>query len=517
MTIVYTGARLLGCRTEALPSDSFMTHRGQITWVGRAASAPKSVQRVSLDGRTVTPGFVDGHAHLTMTGLMLGGIDLHGIKSAAAMVRRVADYTRTHPDGFVYGSGWDDTAWPEPPTARMIERAAGNRHVYLSRIDAHSALVSRKLFAAAGCEGLDGGETGDGNRPTGIVRRDAHHAVRRFFFDRMPLAKIRDAHRTAAEAAVAKGITTAHEMSGPLHAAGERDLDQLLKGTLPINVVCYYASEDMSIATGRGLRQIGGDMNADGSLGSRTAALSKPYADMRGHTGFLYRDATTLGDFFEAATRAGLQAGVHCIGDAGCEAAVAGLERAAKRLGVKKVRAMRHRLEHFEMATPAMITRAAALGAVFSVQPAFDAHWGGPGGMYAARLGVKRALPMNNIKAMHDAGTTVGFGSDCPVTPFDPLAGIKAATEPSNPAHAIALEDAFHAATTGAASMANEPVPAGLIAPGHRADFVVWESDPVRSTRPAIRATVARGTIVYGMLGDCPSERGAKPRASLAR
>jgi len=502
MTTLYTDARILDPRLAIVNGDAFAVREGVLTWVGRAGEVPRANRRVSLDGRTVTPGFVDGHAHLTMTGLMLGGIDLHAARSAAAMVRRLAAWVRGRSADFVYGTGWDDSSWPQTPTAAMIERVAGDRHVYLARVDAHSALVSHTLFAAAGCAGLDGVEVDARGEPTGIVRRDAHHAVRSFFFKRMPIGAIRDAHRAAAEAAVVKGITTVHDMGGPLHAAGERDLEELVRGRLPINVVCYYASEDMTVATSRGLAQIGGDLNADGSLGSRTAALSRPYADTRGTTGFLYRDANALGEFFEAATRAGLQGGVHCIGDAGCEAAVAGLERAAKRAGIAKVRAMRHRLEHFEMASAEVIARAARLGAVFSVQPAFDAHWGGRDRMYAARVGAKRAAAMNDIKSMRATGATVGFGSDCPVTPFDPLAGIRAAAEPTSPRHAISIEDAFEAATAGAASMANERVPAGRIEAGYRADFVVWEDDPVRSRRPRIRATIAKGKIVYGMLSD---------------
>ncbi|HVL90252.1 MAG TPA: amidohydrolase family protein, partial [Actinomycetota bacterium] len=272
MATLYTDARILGPRLELLEADAFVVDRDVFTWAGRLGDAPKVARCVSLDGRTVTPGFVDGHAHLTMTGLMLGGLDLHGVKSAQALVRRLAGHAEARADVFLYGTGWDDSEWATSPTMTMIDRVAGDRHVYLSRIDAHSALVSRTLLAAARCARMDGAEVGNDGRPTGIVRRDAHHAVRRYFFDRMPMSKIREAHRLAAEAAVAKGITTVHEMSGPLHAAGERDLDQLLKGTLSINVVCYYADEDITVATRRGLKQIGGDLNADGSLGSRTAA-----------------------------------------------------------------------------------------------------------------------------------------------------------------------------------------------------------------------------------------------------
>ncbi|MGH2830973.1 MAG: amidohydrolase, partial [Actinomycetota bacterium] len=447
-----------------------------------------------------SPGFIDAHAHMTPTGLMLGGLDLHGVKDANAMRRMLAAYVRRTKDRFVWGYGWEDTRWPVPPDADQIEPVARARFAYLSRIDGHSALVSWGLLKASGAADEQGCDIGANGRPTGVVRRDAHHAVRRYFLSRLPTAQIRAAHRRAAEAAVAAGITTVHEMGGPLHGAGERDLDLLLEDRLPVSVVCYYASDDVSIPKSRGLKQIGGDFNVDGALGSRTAALRRPYADARPHTGFLYRDSGDLAQLFERATRAGLQAGVHCIGDAGCEAAVEGLEHAARTAGMERLRRLRHRLEHFEMASRELIRRAARVGASFSVQPAFDAAWGGGSGMYATRVGRTRALAMNDFRSMVESGSIVGFGSDSPVTPFDALGSVRAAVKPASSRHALKASQAFYAATAGAAALAREEGATGRIEPGYRADFVVWSGHPLTSKKPSIRATVSRGRVVYGSL-----------------
>lgn len=465
-----------------------------------SVGAGRRMRVVDVKQAVVTPGFVDAHVHLTMTGLTMDGLDLHAAGSASALRSRLARHTAARTGRFVWGYGWDDAAWPEPPTGNLIQRAAGDRFVYLSRVDGHSALVSHALFAAAGCEGLDGAEVAKSTgSPTGIVRRDAHHAVRDYFLSRIPPKQIRSAHRRAAGAAVAAGITTVHEMSGPLHAAGERDMDLLLEDSLPISVVCYYATDDVRVATTRGLRQIGGDYNVDGALGSRTAALCSPYADARGHRGFLYRDASDLAEFFSAASRAGLQAAVHCIGDAGCEAAVEGLERARRAAGGAVTR-LRHRLEHFEMASPDLIRRAVAVGASFSMQPAFDATWGGPAGMYAARVGSRRAKPMNNLRAIIESRAPTGFGSDSPVTPLGPLAAIRAATHASNPAHSVSVAEAWFAHTAGAHSLARQEAQAGSIKAGQRADLIVWDGDPLRSSRARVRATISRGRVVYGGL-----------------
>lgn len=463
--------------------------------------APRCERRISLGGRRISPGFVDGHAHLTITGLTMEGVGLASARSARAMQSELARYCARDPRPVVWGTGWDDASpgWRgRGPLGADLDAVAGHRHVYLTRVDAHSAVVSTKLFDAAGCAGHDGADVDVAGRFTGVVRRDAHHAARAYMLANAPASALSEAHEAAARAASATGITTVHEMSGPLHGAGERGLDILLAQELPIDVVVYYASEDASIPLARGLGTIGGDLNVDGALGSRTAALSKPYADARGHAGSLYRDAGDCAEFFEAATRAGLQGGVHCIGEAACEAAVKGLERAARRTSLAAVRRLRHRLEHFEMSSRELIERAAKVGAAISMQPAFDAAWGGKGRMYATRVGTGRAGRMNHFRAVSRSGSILGFGSDSPVTPFDPLGGVRAAVRASNPSHGLRFADAFASATLGAAALARQEGIKGRLAAGYRADFVVWDGNPAGSKRASVAATVLGGRLVHG-------------------
>ena len=142
-----------------------------------------------------------------------------------------------------------------------------------------------------------------------------------------------------------------------------------------------------------GAHGLGGDLNIDGSIGSRTAHLREPYADADGHCGNPYLPVEQVRDHIAACSQAGIQAGFHVIGDAGVHTAIAGIEAAAALVGADTVRRARHRLEHLEMIDAEGIARLVALGVTASVQPAFDAHWGGGAGMYAARLGRERAWP----------------------------------------------------------------------------------------------------------------------------
>ena len=502
MTVLWTDARVLGPDGADTGARSLAVDPPWIVWMGAdPIHAPRSERRISLGGRRISQGFVDGHAHLTITGLTMEGVELTAARSARAMQSELARYCGRDARPVVWGTGWDDAApgWRgRGPLGSDLDAVAGDRHVYLTRVDAHSAVVSTKLFDDAGCGDHDGADVDDEGRSTGVVRRDAHHAARAYMLANVPASALAEAHDAAARAVAAVGITTVHEMSGPLHGAGERGLDLLLTQDLPVDVVVYYASEDTAIPLARGLGTIGGDLNVDGALGSRTAALFKPYADERGHTGFLYRDASDCAEFFEAATRAGLQGGVHCIGEAACEAAVKGLERAARKTSLAAVRRLRHRLEHFEMSSRELIERAANVGAAISMQPAFDAAWGGKGRMYEKRVGAGRGRRMNHFRAVKRSGAVCGFGSDSPVTPFGPLGGVRAAVRASNPSHGLAFAEAFASATLGAAALARQEGIKGRLAAGYRADFVVWDGDPASPRRASVAATVLGGRVVHG-------------------
>src|SRR5213076_3347046 len=99
----------------------------------------------------------------------------------------------------------------------------------------------------------------------------------------------------------------------------------------------------------------------------------------------------------------------------------------------------RHRVEHAEMLDAQTIAAFADLGLTASVQPAFDAAWGGPDGMYATRLGAERAAGLNPYAALLRAGVPLAFGSDSPVTPLGPWEAIRAAAFHCTPGHRISV------------------------------------------------------------------------------
>ena len=212
------------------------------------------------------------------------------------------------------------------------------------------------------------------------------------------------------------------------HWLGLRDLQVFLghRDRLPMDVQPVVATMDIPQIMDLGLPSIGGDLPMDGSIGARTAAVMAPYADSPGN-GIIYHADDELAAFFRAGHMAGLQVGVHAIGDRAIEQVITVWERVYTALDSRErrhFRARRHRVEHFEMASAAQVERAAMLGLAVSVQPTFDRSWGEPGGLYDRGLGWERAATMNPFRMMIERGIEVGAGSDSPITPFDPLLSI---------------------------------------------------------------------------------------------
>jgi predicted amidohydrolase YtcJ len=468
------------------PADPFATamvvERGQIAWVGSEGAADAFAggvdEVVDLDGALVTPAFTDAHVHTTATGLALTGLDLSGAPSLTAALELVRDFAAARPhDRVLLGHGWDSARWPElrAPRRAELDAATGGRPLYLSRIDVHSAVVTTALLdLVPGVRDRAGFTDGE------PLVRDAHHAVRAAAFAGVTEAQRTEAQRAALAHAASLGIGSVHECAGP-EISSEDDftgLLQLAAEQAGPRVVGYWAQHgEEGVARARELGAVGaaGDLFVDGSIGSHTACLCAPYADAP-HTGTAYLDAAAVAAHVLACTEAGLQAGFHAIGDAAVGAVVEGMRAAAEKIGLAAVRAARHRVEHAEMLTSETVAAFAELGLTASVQPAFDALWGGDEGMYAQRLGVERARTLNPFAALLRTGVPLAFGSDSPVTPLDPWGTVRAAAFHRTPEHRVSVRAAFTAHTRGGWRAIGRD-DAGVLVPGAPADYAVWRTD----------------------------------------
>jgi predicted amidohydrolase YtcJ len=464
---------------------------GVVSWVGQdgpARALHPDAEFVDLRGAFVAPAFVDAHVHATASGLLLDGLDLSPARSLAECLARLGAEVARRPGQPVWGHGWDETRWPEgrAPGRAELDAVAGSAPVYLSRVDVHSALVSSALVDLAPAAKAAAGWSADGP-----VTRAAHHELRTAARPALPWERRLAAQRAFLRHAAAQGVAAVHECGGP-DIAGKGDLIELLalarRGGLP-DVTGYWGEPaDPALAAELGVAGLGGDLFVDGALGSRTAALHEPYADDPGNTGAAYLDAEQIAGHLIACTRAGVQAGFHVIGDAGVAAAVRGFAAAEQAVGLTALAARHHRLEHLEMVSPEQARRLGRWGVIASVQPAFDALWGGPDGMYAQRLGAERGTRLNPFAALAACGVGLALGSDSPVTPVDPWGAVRAAVAHRTDGFGISARAAFTAHTRGgwrAAGVTDGAV--GTLAPGAPATYAIWAVDelvaPAADTR----------------------------------
>jgi predicted amidohydrolase YtcJ len=491
-------ARIIRTQTYPATGGWILIDGRHVQRVG-VGEPPQADRIVDLPGATIVPGFVDTHVHLTATGIAIGETDVAAARGKDELLD--AARRRAASPGPVFVSGFDETMWDAQvlPTLGELD-AVSEEALAIRRADGHVTLANSAAMRAADVLDLDGVERGGDGEPTGRVTRAANERLRRWFALAMADRDVQELQLEAAALAAARGITSVHEMSMPVEM-GLRDLEVLLGHSerLPVDVVPIVATTDIPQVMDLRLSTIGGDLPVDGSVGARTAALEGPYADGSG-LGVLYHDDAELLRFFEGGHGAGLQVGVHAIGDRAIEQVLTAWESVYGVLdsrGRRHLRARRHRIEHVEMPTDDQIERAAVLGLALSVQPAFDALWGGRGGLYETGLGWERAEPMNPFRSFLDRGMEIGVGSDAPVTPLDPMLGVDAMEHHHAPEQRLTRAEAIRLSTIGGARLAHMEDKKGALGPGMHADLAAYDDDPFESDsvlglRPILSVSLGR-------------------------
>ncbi len=505
-SILFVNGRIYAPSTTT-PPTALLIEGETISWVGTQEDAPRPTadRVVDLGGRLVMPSFVDSHVHATGTGQAILGLDLTTARSKADALEMVAAYCDTEDaDAVLSGQGWDETQWPEnePPTLAELDAACGGRQIYLTRIDAHSGLVSSRLRdRVAGVHGALGApEVAD----SAHLRLAAYTLVHQYAGEQVTAFQRAAAQHATLDRCARLGIGLIVEMAGPT-ISGEADMEALLRlaeSPDTIDVTAYWGELGrIDIVAELGLAGAGGDLFCDGAIGSHTAALSTPYADNPG-IGHLWLSREQVASHVRACTLAGVQAGFHAIGDAAVGAVIDGIGDVAAELGEAAVRRLSHRIEHCEMVTGTQITTMARLGLVASMQPMFDHAWGGEDSMYRQRLGQRAGL-LNPIASLSAAGVSLAFGSDAPVTPLDPWASVRAATFHHTRSQRIPARAAFAAMTLGGWRALRRGGGAGTLRPGAPAYVAIWDTDRCvlptdeDSSAPDCATTIAGGRVVH--------------------
>ena len=476
--------------------------KGRVIAVGSAAEvnarAP-GARRVDLQGRTVLPGLIDAHGHVFGLGQMLTQLDLSQTTSLEGALKAIADYARANPgQGWLRGRGWNQENWKlgRFPTAADVDAVVSDRPVWFERVDGHAGWANSRALAAAGITDKTPDPAGGkivrdaAGRATGVLVDAAQELVTKVL-PAQTEAEGRVALDRALGAMAKVGITSAHDAGlGVFEDRLYRAYADGGKLTARIYGMIGGTEGDFDALSKNGpLKTYGNDMYAlravklysDGALGSRGAALIKPYSDEPHSHGLLFYKLDQMDAMMKKAMQRGYQVNVHAIGDAGNHQI---LDIYQKELAATKSAAQRHRIEHAQVVTQADIGRFKTLGIIPSMQPT---HATSDKNMAETRVGPERIKGAYAWRSFLHQGSRIACGSDFPVESPNPFFGIHAAVTRQDasgqpvagwyPNQAMSLKEAFRCFTLDAAYAGHAENSLGSLEPGKWADFIVIDQD----------------------------------------
>jgi predicted amidohydrolase YtcJ len=485
-------------------SNGVLIEGGRVVALGPAAGLDADIVR-EYPGATLLPGLRDAHLHPVPYAALLSGVSLKSasdISEVTARLRRAAAIR----SGPIIALRLDDESLAERrlPTRIDLDDALGDRPALIHRYCGHVAVANSAALARAGIDAAtpdpDGGviDRDTDGVPTGVLRETAIEVVSRSLAGATPVtaADLVDALR----ALVALGITSIGAMvrigDGPWASLGnEAELVSDVAAVLPLRLHGYLIANSVGeleagreVLSGRSplLRWAGLKRFADGSLGGHTAAMIEPFADAPGRRGTL-----RLGDVDAELARRCVDMGgsvaIHAIGDLACREVIDLFETLPAPPG-------RLRVEHASVIRPDDIARMAGRAIIGCVQPAF---LGSEAGWVGHRVGPDRLRFTYPFASMEAAGVTLAAGSDAPVEPPDPWAGMALARDRAGvvPQEALSAERALALYTAGAAAALGEPAP---LAVGSPADLIVVDRDPVTASPSRLRRTKVHHAFIDG-------------------
>lgn len=505
-----SGTLLVVDRVAGTVHDAVLVSGGRVVGVGQSASF--DTRGLTIDrypGTSLVAGLGDAHFHPLGFTAAINRLNVARCGSFDELRTKVrAAAPDLAPEEPLIGSRLNDDGLAEGrlPTRLELDTMVSDRPLLLYRYCGHIAVANTAGLDAAGvdpdtADPIGGSLDRDGEgRPTGVLRETAVSIVGDVLGGRTG-SLTPDQVLSGLSGLVGAGLTRLGAIistAGFCGVSNELDLVANIARDLPLHLsVLVHAATpgELEVAAarlsnaGRRVSFLGMKDFTDGSLGGHTAALRHPYADWRHERGTNRFDLDRIGPIAERSLALGGSVALHAIGDAACRDVI-GYFGELREAGVE---AERLRIEHASMLTDDDVEALAATGAVASVQPAFlasETQW------LATRLG-DRVDMTYRFKTMQDAGIPLAGGSDCPVEPPFPFAGMAVARDraglvPSESLDARAALDLF---TEGVSLALREPTP---LAVGSRADFTLVDVDPMTATPDELRAAEVVSTWIEG-------------------
>ena len=512
-------ARIYTVNEQFAQAEAMAIKDGKIVGMGKTAELKKEFEAkdsLNAEGKSIYPGFIDGHAHFLAYGQGLQTVDLVGTESWAEIVEKVKRFAAQNPEGWILGRGWDQNDWADKrfPSNEELNNLFPDRPVLLNRVDGHAAIANQKALELAGIkpgQTLTGGEIGTSNgQLNGLLVDNAVDLVA----SKIPEPSKEQLHKAllaAQENCFAVGLTTVVDcgLDHPIipvidELQQQNELKMRLFVMLSDKPANYdYLFKNGAFKTDR-LNVSSFKVYADGALGSRGACLLKHYSDKPGYSGFLLSKKEHFETVAQQIAEKGFQMCTHAIGDSANREV---LNIYARVLKGKNDR--RWRIEHAQIVNPDDFKLFGQNNVVPSVQPTHatsDMYWAGD------RLGDERLKSAYAYRDLLKQNNWLVLGTDFPVEQINPMLTFYAAVVRKDSKgwpekgfqteNALSREETLKGMTIWAAKGNFEEKEKGSLELGKFADFIILDQDimqvaPADLLKTKVLATFVNGEKVY--------------------
>lgn len=545
--LIFINARIITMEAAKPTAQALAISGNEIAYVGSNEGAlalqGAATRVVDAKGKSLLPGFIEGHMHLFSGAAELVQLQLFSVKGKAQLIAAIREYAKANPDlPLIIGQGANYTILDRPVTRQDLDEAITDRPFIMFAPDHHTAWANTIALEKAGI--LKGRAVGPGNEivmgadglATGELREgEAIHPVTALGAPsraRLGLDTGREPEprptfeqfnedvgiiQRGLDYCASFGITSIHNMDGNgytlelLQEAKARN-GLTARVAVPFHFKNFMPREEMGRASELSARFQGEALKSgfvklfiDGVLDSGTAVMIEDYPDQPGWKGEPLFEPQAFKEIIADADARGLQVAVHAIGDGAVRLVLDAYEFAAARNGKRD---SRHRIEHIEVVHPDDIPRFAKLGVIASMQPPHP-----PGSMglplepTLSKIGEARWQYSYAWNTLRDAGARLVFATDWPVSPLAPLPSISASMTRAKwrddlPDQKQTLMQALAAYTCDSAYAEFMEHRKGRLAPGLLADCVLLDGDIEAASPKAIAGmapvmTVCNGRVTF--------------------
>ena len=524
MKKLYFGGPVLTMERTSPRAEALLTEGGTILAVGKLSDLEAlagNAERVCLHGRTLCPGFVDGHSHLCGEGLFSFQCDLTDCTGFDDLLRRIRVFREKreliHAEAIVC-RGYDPECMAEHahPDAGVLDTLGFDNPVVCVHQSGHVVTANTAAMRSCGLDDSFAAPSG------GFAGRSADGHLTGYFEESAaaPLAPLRkntpeqaeEGILLAQEEYIRHGFTTVQD--GSANAPGRLALFERLnrRGALRTDVVVYLKAlaDDEAWAcafTQYGNREPHGRLTLggvklflDGSPQARTAWMLEPYAGETEYRGYPKLSDGTVEKTVLRAARQGVQMLAHCNGDAAAEQYLRAWEKAVQE--VPEAKNLRSVMVHAQTVQDSQLARMAPLGMMPSFFVGHCWYWGDT---HLRNFGPERGRRISPVDRALALDLPCSFHQDCPVTRPDMLHSVWCAVNritkngvSIGPEHRISAYDAMICATRGGAYTYFSENRRGVLRPGAAADLVLLSSDPTAVDPMAIRDIQVLATVKDG-------------------